>query len=146
MCGPDKYPDDNFCKGFIPEDCVMSDWSSWSTCSRACVSAGGTVPGGETPNGTRQRSRTIVASPTTVNGVTGAACPANRAESEACNTVVCAQDCVVRLFLLGLMRWRFVRFAEAHSCARSRCGPRGPLATLDAINRLPRRFMPSMVK
>ena len=54
-------------------DCVVSDWSTWSTCSATC--------GG----GTQTRTRTVLTPPS--NG--GLACPADFTETQACNTQAC---------------------------------------------------------
>ena len=59
-------------------DCVVSAWSSWDACSKAC--------GG----GSQSRSRTVVTA--AANG--GAACP-NLSETTACNEQPCPVDCVV---------------------------------------------------
>jgi hypothetical protein len=61
-----------------PVDCVVSDWSSWGTCSAAC--------GG----GDQTRTRTITTQPS----IGGAACP-DLTETQACNTNPCPVDCVV---------------------------------------------------
>ncbi len=61
-----------------PVDCVVSAWSSFSSCSAAC--------GG----GTQTRTRTVITP--AANG--GAACPVLE-ESQACNGFPCPVDCVV---------------------------------------------------
>ncbi len=59
-------------------DCVMSDWSAYSTCTATC--------GG----GTQTRTRSIVSPPTN----NGAPCGA-LTETTACNTQPCSTDCVM---------------------------------------------------
>ena len=61
-----------------PSDCVMSDWSSWSTCSKTC--------GG----GTQTRTRTVVKP--AANG--GQEC-GTLTETQSCNTQACPVDCAV---------------------------------------------------
>ena len=59
-----------------PVDCVMSEWSSWTDCSKTC--------GG----GTKTRTRKIETP--SANG--GVAC-SSTFEEQACNTQACATDC-----------------------------------------------------
>jgi len=59
-----------------PVDCVMSEWSSWSKCSKACES------------GVRGKTRSIITKPK--NG--GKQCD-TVAEEEACNTGSCDRNC-----------------------------------------------------
>ena len=61
-----------------PQDCQVSAWSLWSTCSKTCGS------------GTRYRTRTVTSS-TILNGAT---CPTLR-EEEPCNTQACPINCTV---------------------------------------------------
>jgi hypothetical protein len=61
-----------------PIDCVVSDWSAWSTCTATC--------GG----GVQTRTRTVITP--AQNG--GAACPV-LTETRACNENPCPIDCVV---------------------------------------------------
>jgi hypothetical protein len=58
-------------------DCVLSNFTSWSNCSREC--------GG----GIRTRSRSIVHPP--VAEMHGESCPANLTESRSCNIMPCAR-------------------------------------------------------
>ncbi len=60
-----------------PVDCVVSDWSAFSSCSATC--------GG----GTQTRTRTVTTKPT----FNGAACPP-LTESQVCNTQGCPVNCV----------------------------------------------------
>jgi|UniRef100_A0A6C0M157 hypothetical protein len=60
------------------QDCKVSIWSPWSTCSKSCGS------------GTRYRTRTVTSSTT----LDGASCPSLR-EEEPCNTQLCPIDCAV---------------------------------------------------
>ena len=59
-------------------DCVVSNWSDWSSCSKTC--------GG----GNKTRTRTVTTQPK--NG--GTVCP-SLTENETCNTQPCSTDCVV---------------------------------------------------
>jgi len=61
-----------------PIDCVVSSWSSWSTCSKSC--------GG----GSQTQVRTVQVA--AAHG--GAACPI-LSQTQACNTQLCPVDCVV---------------------------------------------------
>jgi len=63
------------------EDCKVSDWSNWSTCSKSC--------GG----GKQQRTRKVLSKPC----FGGSDCP-DLIETRDCNTGVCAVDCVVSDF------------------------------------------------
>ena len=71
----DGVPD---CIENSPVDCVVSDWSSWVTCSATC--------GG----GDQTRTRTITTQPS----YSGAACP-DLTETQSCNTNPCPVDCDV---------------------------------------------------
>ena len=59
-------------------DCVMTQWSSWSACTRSCGS------------GSQVRSRSTVVEP--ANG--GKACP-HPDEARGCNRSACAVDCAI---------------------------------------------------
>lgn len=59
-----------------PIDCVVSEWSSWNDCSKAC--------GG----GTKTRTRTVV----TKDADGGKACPV-LSDTSSCNTQPCPIDC-----------------------------------------------------
>jgi Spondin-like TSP1 domain/Thrombospondin type 1 domain len=61
------------------KDCVLTQWSEWSACSKTC--------GGGSQSRTRQ-----VATPA-ANG--GAPCDSNQREERACNTAACAVDCTL---------------------------------------------------
>lgn len=76
--GPGGPPGPGSGGGSSPIDCVVSDWGSFSSCTRFC--------GG----GTQSRSRTVVTSP--ANG--GTPCPA-LTETRNCNDEPCPVDCVV---------------------------------------------------
>merc|ERR1719258_342090 len=62
-----------------PVDCVMSKWSGWSKCSRACE------------GGTKGRTRSILVKPK--NG--GMSCNTAQ-ESRACNTGSCDRNCKLK--------------------------------------------------
>merc|ERR1719421_415212 len=62
-----------------PVDCVMSKWSGWSKCSRACE------------GGTRGRTRSVLTKPK--NG--GISCNTAQ-ESRACNTGSCDRNCKLK--------------------------------------------------
>ncbi len=62
-----------------PINCVVSNWSAWSTCDKPC----GT--------GTQTRTRAITTQ--AANG--GTACPTVLSESQQCNTQACPVDCLV---------------------------------------------------
>jgi hypothetical protein len=61
------------------KNCVISDWTPWSSCSTSC--------GG----GTQTQTRRII-SPPTGNGIP---CPTDLSRTQACNTQACPIDCVV---------------------------------------------------
>lgn len=62
-----------------PVNCVVSDWSQWTTCSKSC--------GG----GTQTRNRTIEVP--AANG--GTACPTEMSQTQVCNAHVCPVNCEV---------------------------------------------------
>jgi len=75
-CGP--LEDKEICNEQpCPTDCVLSQWSPWTSCSATCG------PGIITS------SRTIISEPT--NG--GAACPTNLTQTQSCNIAPCPIDC-----------------------------------------------------
>jgi hypothetical protein len=87
-CGVDWFPNEDYCN--LPIACQVGQWSAYDTCSRSCISAGGSVGPGQTPNGMQTRSRNVTRA--AKNG--GMPCPA-LTETAVCNTTPCPQDCIV---------------------------------------------------
>ncbi|XP_077473854.1 thrombospondin type-1 domain-containing protein 7B isoform X1 [Stigmatopora argus] len=78
-CAGDPPPSEAPCKVACPGDCVVSIWSSWSTCSHSCAS--------KTAEGRQSRTRTVLALP----GKEGKECPGAPALEEwrVCNDHPC---------------------------------------------------------
>lgn len=69
-------------RGDCPQNCIMSDWSAWSSCDKSC--------GG----GKETRTRTVI-QPASGGGT---ACPTDLSESRDCNIETCAPDAVDCVF------------------------------------------------
>jgi len=62
-----------------PNDCQVTDWADWGSCSVTCG-----------PNGTQDRTRTVVAQ---TAPITGTPCPTQLVESRSCSRGPCPVDC-----------------------------------------------------
>ncbi|XP_067891137.1 thrombospondin type-1 domain-containing protein 7B isoform X4 [Heterodontus francisci] len=79
LCGESYLPSRGTCEVPCPTDCVLSEWSEWSVCSRSCSS--------KNAEGRQSRTRTIIA----LAGEGGKPCPSSRALQEwrSCNEHGC---------------------------------------------------------
>eukprot|EP00123_Amoebidium_parasiticum_P015015 comp22742_c0_seq1/m.35458 comp22742_c0_seq1/g.35458 ORF comp22742_c0_seq1/g.35458 comp22742_c0_seq1/m.35458 type:complete len:776 (-) comp22742_c0_seq1:539-2866(-) len=66
-----------------PRDCLVADWSTWTTCTYTCT------PGNPTAQGTSMRTRTISHAPM----FGGRDCPVT-VERQSCTVTSCPVDCV----------------------------------------------------
>ncbi|XP_043550004.1 thrombospondin type-1 domain-containing protein 7B [Chiloscyllium plagiosum] len=79
LCGKPYLPRHGTCKVPCPSDCVLSEWSEWSVCSRSCSS--------KNAEGKQSRTRYIIA----LAGDGGNPCPGSHALQEwrSCNEHSC---------------------------------------------------------
>ncbi|XP_059826219.1 thrombospondin type-1 domain-containing protein 7B isoform X2 [Hypanus sabinus] len=79
LCKESPVPSRKACEVPCPTDCVLSEWSEWSVCSRSCSS--------KNAEGRQSRTRSIVA----IAGEGGKPCPSSQALQEwrSCNVHGC---------------------------------------------------------